>query len=149
MLRAQLARLRRMTFGTSSEKLAQEIAQLDLALEEYEAEADSADAQVTSGEELKQRNELGGFALNLRLMPARYQQPADSATWSDKALGQATASGIQSWGAWAPSRIPLTSARPSATTAEGRRSCTALSSAISVKVAANGTMPARPRCLRI
>jgi len=46
MLRAQLARLRRMTFGTSSEKLAQEIAQLELALEEYEAEAATADAQV-------------------------------------------------------------------------------------------------------
>ena len=39
MLRAQLARLRRMTFGTSSEKLAREIEQLELALEEYEAEA--------------------------------------------------------------------------------------------------------------
>ena len=36
--------------------------------------------RMTSGEELKQRNELGGFALDLRLMPARYQQPADSAT---------------------------------------------------------------------
>jgi len=42
MLRAQLARLRRMTFGTSSEKLAREIEQLELALEEYEAEAASA-----------------------------------------------------------------------------------------------------------
>jgi len=46
MLRAQLARLRRMTFGTSSEKLASEIEQLELALEEYEAEAASADARV-------------------------------------------------------------------------------------------------------
>jgi pyruvate,orthophosphate dikinase len=35
MLRAQLAQLRRMTFGTSSEKLAREIEQLELALEEY------------------------------------------------------------------------------------------------------------------
>ncbi|WP_417439188.1 IS66 family transposase [Hephaestia sp. GCM10023244] len=46
MLRAQLARLRRMTFGTSSEKLAREIEQLELALEEYEAEAASADARA-------------------------------------------------------------------------------------------------------
>lgn len=45
MLRAQLARLRRMTFGTSSEKLASEIEQLELALEEYEADAASADAR--------------------------------------------------------------------------------------------------------
>jgi len=46
MLRAQLARLRRMTFGTSSEKLAREIEQLELALEEYEAEAASTDARA-------------------------------------------------------------------------------------------------------
>ena len=46
MLRAQLARLRRMTFGTSSEKLAREIAQLELALEEFEAEAAIADART-------------------------------------------------------------------------------------------------------
>jgi len=44
MLRAQLARLRRMTFGASSEKLAREIAQLELALEEVEAEAVTVDA---------------------------------------------------------------------------------------------------------
>ena len=46
MLRAQLARLRRMTFGTSSEKLAREIEQLELALEEFEAEAAIADART-------------------------------------------------------------------------------------------------------
>ena len=45
MQRAQLARLRRMTFGTSSEKLASEIEQLELALEEYEADAASTDAR--------------------------------------------------------------------------------------------------------
>lgn len=37
-LRAQIARLKRMTFGASSEKLHHEIAQLELALEELEAE---------------------------------------------------------------------------------------------------------------
>ena len=46
MLRAQLARLRRMTFGTSSEKLAGEIAELELTLEEYEAEAAAADIRM-------------------------------------------------------------------------------------------------------
>lgn len=46
MLRAQLARLRRLTFGTSSEKLAREIEQLELALEEYEAEAAIADVSA-------------------------------------------------------------------------------------------------------
>lgn len=38
-MRAQLARLRRMQFGASSEKLSAEIAQLELALEELEARA--------------------------------------------------------------------------------------------------------------
>ena len=37
-LRAQLARLRRMQFGQSSERLRDQIAQLELALEELEAE---------------------------------------------------------------------------------------------------------------
>jgi transposase len=44
-LRVQLARLRRMQFGTSSEKLTHEIAQLELALEEPEAEAVVASIQ--------------------------------------------------------------------------------------------------------
>lgn len=44
-LRVQLARLRRMQFGTSSEKLTHEIAQLELALEEIEAEAVVASTQ--------------------------------------------------------------------------------------------------------
>ncbi|HET8613247.1 MAG TPA: IS66 family transposase, partial [Sphingomonas sp.] len=48
MLRAQLARLRRMTFGTSSEKLHEEIAQLELALEEYEAEAATIDERAAA-----------------------------------------------------------------------------------------------------
>ena len=44
-LRVQIARLRRMQFGTSSEKLTQEIEQLELALEELEAEAIVANTQ--------------------------------------------------------------------------------------------------------
>lgn len=43
-LRVQLARLKRMTFETSSEKLGQQIAQLELALEELEAEAEAVAA---------------------------------------------------------------------------------------------------------
>ena len=46
MLRTQLARLRRMTFSTSSKKLAKEIEQLELALEEYESEAAIADVNA-------------------------------------------------------------------------------------------------------
>ena len=42
-LRVQIARLKRMQFGKSSEKLEREIAQLELALEELEAEAATAE----------------------------------------------------------------------------------------------------------
>lgn len=44
-LRVQIARLKRMKFGKSSEKLDLQIAQLELALEELEAEAIVADAR--------------------------------------------------------------------------------------------------------
>ncbi len=43
-LRFQLAQLRRMSFGQSSEKLSQQIEQLELTLEELEGEAATADA---------------------------------------------------------------------------------------------------------
>jgi transposase len=43
-LRVQIARLRRMQFGKSSEKLAHQLAQLELALEELEAEEAVAEA---------------------------------------------------------------------------------------------------------
>ena len=46
-LRAQLARLRRMQFGASSERLRDQIAQLELALEELEAEPAEAEAPET------------------------------------------------------------------------------------------------------
>ena len=44
-LRFQLSQLRRMTFGQSSEKLALQIEQLELALEELEGEAEVANAR--------------------------------------------------------------------------------------------------------
>jgi len=51
-LRGQIARLRRMQFGASSEKLGREIEQLELALEELETERDGpAAAAATPGPE--------------------------------------------------------------------------------------------------
>ena len=44
-LRFQLAQLKRMTFGQSSEKLSRQIEQLELTLEELEGEAEVADAR--------------------------------------------------------------------------------------------------------
>ena len=44
-LRFQLAQLRRMSFGQSSERLASQIEQLELTLEELEGEAEVADAR--------------------------------------------------------------------------------------------------------
>jgi hypothetical protein len=37
-------------------------------------------SRITSGEELKRRNGLGGNALDFRLIPDRYQPPAPPAT---------------------------------------------------------------------
>lgn len=48
-LRVQLARMKRMAFGPSSEKLGEQIAQLELALEELEAEAE-ADATMQASD---------------------------------------------------------------------------------------------------
>lgn len=45
-LRVQLARMKRMAFGPSSEKLGVQIAQLELALEELEAEAEATFATL-------------------------------------------------------------------------------------------------------
>ncbi|WP_413716360.1 IS66 family transposase [Sphingomonas sp. R1] len=49
-LRGQIARLRRMQFGASSEKLGREIEQLELALEELEAERDAAPVEARASE---------------------------------------------------------------------------------------------------
>nr|WP_084253700.1 IS66 family transposase [Sphingomonas pituitosa] len=49
-LRGQIARLRRMQFGASSEKLGREIEQLELALEELEAERDAAPVEERPSE---------------------------------------------------------------------------------------------------
>lgn len=47
-LRGQIAKLRRMQFGASSEKLAREIAQFELALEELETESAVPDVDATT-----------------------------------------------------------------------------------------------------
>ena len=47
-LRFQLSQLKRMTFGQSSEKLARQVEQLELALEELEGEAAVADVATTT-----------------------------------------------------------------------------------------------------
>ena len=47
-LRGQIARLRRMQFGASSEKLGREIAQLELALEELETESAVPDVEAAA-----------------------------------------------------------------------------------------------------
>ena len=47
-LRVQLAQLRRLTFGRSSEKLSRQIEQLELALEELEGEAEAAPVPVST-----------------------------------------------------------------------------------------------------
>src|SRR5437588_3899019 len=47
-LRMQLARLRRMQFGRSSEKLSREVAQLELAIEEIEANESAAAPAATA-----------------------------------------------------------------------------------------------------
>jgi transposase len=52
-LQIQLARLRRMQFGSSSEKIAREIEQLELALEEVEAQAAATTVQPVRAEAVK------------------------------------------------------------------------------------------------
>lgn len=47
-LRGQIAKLRRMQFGASSEKLGREIAQLELTLEELKTESAVSDVEVTA-----------------------------------------------------------------------------------------------------
>ena len=51
-LRGQIARLRRMQFGASSEKLGREIKQLELALEELETERDAPAAEANAPEQV-------------------------------------------------------------------------------------------------
>ena len=45
--------------------------------------------RITSGDELKHRNGLSGFALDLRFVPARYQHPWALPHWSDGASERA------------------------------------------------------------
>ena len=59
-LRIQLARLRRMQFGRSSEKIAREIEQLELALEDLEATAGASQPPGTSPQAAPERRARSG-----------------------------------------------------------------------------------------
>jgi transposase len=79
-LKMQLARLRRRQFGQSSEKLAHEIAQLELAIEEIEAgEGAAAPATVAdtpeTGGETDETTETSATVLAERHKPARRRLP--------------------------------------------------------------------------
>ena len=77
MLRAQLARLRRKTFGTSSEKLAREIEQLELALEEYETVAAGTDACAPVTAEAPER------PASVRALPPHLPRHEVGCPWRD------------------------------------------------------------------
>lgn len=64
-LRVQIARLKRMQFGKSSEKLDREIAQLELALEELEAEAATADQRRTSSTKVERPSPVRSLPAHL------------------------------------------------------------------------------------
>ena len=59
-LRVQLARLKRMQFGKASEKLSHEIAQLELVLEELEAEAATVSSRRVDPTRLPAGTRSGG-----------------------------------------------------------------------------------------
>lgn len=64
-LRIQIARLRRMKFGTSSEKLDHAIGQLELALEELEAEASAVAKSKPIAEKVERRALVRAFPAHL------------------------------------------------------------------------------------
>jgi transposase len=70
----QIARLRRMQFGRSSEKIAREIEQLELKLEELEAESPAAPEDATANDEqpvpVEQSSQAGRKPSERRKLPA-------------------------------------------------------------------------------
>jgi transposase len=73
-LRMQLAKLRRMQFGQSSEKLAREVAQLELAIEEIEANETAAAPAVTA--EPADATDTGAVAAAETASPDEMRKPA-------------------------------------------------------------------------
>ncbi|MDE2179175.1 MAG: IS66 family transposase [Xanthomonadaceae bacterium] len=83
-LRVQLAQLRRMSFGQSSEKLSQQIEQLELTLEELEGEAATADAAMSeTASEAARPVPVRQLAAHLPRAERRIEPEAGSCTCPD------------------------------------------------------------------
>ena len=82
-LRHQLAQLRRMTFGQSSEKLALQIEQLELALEELEGEAEVADSRTTERAPAERPSPVRALPDHLPRAERRIEPEAGSCTCPD------------------------------------------------------------------
>lgn len=82
-LRVQLAQLRRMTFGPSSEKLTLQIEQLELALEELEGQAELADAYPPAAEQRERPTPIRSLPPHLPREERRIEPAAGSCTCPD------------------------------------------------------------------
>ncbi len=82
-LRHQLAQLRRMTFGRSSEKLALQIEQLELALEELEGEAEVADSRTSERAPAERVSPVRALPDHLPRAERRIEPEAGSCTCPD------------------------------------------------------------------
>src|SRR3546814_644256 len=82
-LRVQIARLKRMQFGKSSEKLDTQIAQLELALEELEGEAIVAAARRADPAEVDRPSPVRALPAHLPREEQRIEPEQDSCTCPD------------------------------------------------------------------
>jgi transposase len=82
-LRHQLAQLRRMTFGQSSEKLALQIEQLELALEELEGEAEVADSRTSERAPAERPSPVRALPHHLPRSERRIEPEAGNCTCPD------------------------------------------------------------------
>lgn len=82
-LRVQLAQLRRMTFGQSSEKLSLQIEQLELALEELEGEAELASVRTPSTDRNERSTPIRTLPEHLPREERRIEPEAGSCTCPD------------------------------------------------------------------
>jgi transposase len=82
-LRVQLAQLRRMTFGQSSEKLSLQIAQLELALEELEGEAELADVRKPATDRSDRPTPIRSLPAHLPREERRIEPAAGTCTCPD------------------------------------------------------------------
>ena len=82
-LRAQLAQLRRTTFGPSSEKLTLQIEQLELALEELEGEAELTDVRQPVSEPRERPTPIRSLPTHLPREERRIEPAAGNCTCPD------------------------------------------------------------------